>query len=152
MLQDYIITSDQTLAVLPIYWDSNITYSEPIPQHCHGTHYSVSLCGYRHVRGCVVGKRGKVYANPEHSCWHGVSINTYRVHRVWLHWGMFKGKTVAQSAPLFRATLQFMWAAKYGENMWGSKQRQVGRKNPATCFIKSRRKPTTDKRWILSFL
>lgn len=77
MLQDYIITPDQTQAVFPTPSDSIITYSGPIPPDCHGTHYSVALWGCRQLRGCAVGKREKAYADPGHRRWHGVSINTH---------------------------------------------------------------------------
>ncbi len=77
MLQDCIITPDQTQPVFPTPSDSIITYSEPIPPDCHGTHYSIALWDCRQSHGCAVGKREKAYADPGHRRWHGVSINTH---------------------------------------------------------------------------
>lgn len=49
MLQDYIITPGQTQLVFSTPSDSIITYSEPIPVDCHGTHYFIALRGCRRV-------------------------------------------------------------------------------------------------------
>lgn len=120
MLQDYIISPGQTQLVLPAPSDSIITYSEAIPADCHGTHYSIALWGSRRLRGCPMGKRETTYADPGHRRWPAVSINT--VHRVWPHWGRFKGRVVPRTVhPLIKAMLQsvrspHMW--KWWNAVW----------------------------------